>query len=184
MAVPFQDAVLPSNLANPTKMNTIINRGSLVTFNYMFHKPGHDPQPLVLVTDIMDRYIRGINLHYLTFNVIKKLLYPAPGRSICDSPQVTYQYIKSINYINSSAGRTNGGILDAFRQYKRNGIVSLKKLDCDLIVNAMAITRSFDPNEIEAIRKSVRDQIRRLMNPQAAATGEIPYGQNVNAQNV
>lgn len=167
MAIPFQDAVLPGNLTPPTAVNPMVGRGSLVTFSYLFHKPGHDPVPLVLVTDVWDRYIRGINLHYLTFPVIKKLMFPAPGQSICESPQFTYQYIKGNDYI-----------VSAFRQYKRNGIESLKKLNCEFIVNALAISRSFDPNEIEAIRKSVREQIRRLANPQAAPTGEMPLGQN------
>jgi hypothetical protein len=163
MAIPFQDAVLP-NLSAARPMNPTVIRGSLVTFNYMFFKPGHDPMPLVLITDVWDKYIRGINLHYLTFPVIKKLMFPAPGQSICDSPQFTYQYIKGNEYI-----------VSAFRQYKRNGIRSLKKLDCQMIINAMAITRSFDPNEIEAIRKSVREQIRRMANVQAAPSGEMPY---------
>ena len=167
MAVPFQDAVLPSNLTPPAAVNPTVARGSLVTFSYLFHKPGHDPVPLVLITDVWDKYVRGINLHYLTFPVIKKLMFPGPGQSICESPQFTYQYIKGNDYI-----------VSAFRQYKRNGIESLKKLNCEFIVNALAISRSFDPNEIEAIRKSVREQIRRLVNPQAAPTGEMPVNQN------
>jgi len=167
MAVPFQDAVLPGNLTPPTAVNPTVGRGSLITFNYLFHKPGHDPAPLVLVTDVWQGYVRGINLHYLTFPVIKKLMFPVPGQSICESPQFTYQYIKGNDYIVSS-----------FRQYKRNGIESLKKLNCEFIVNALAISRSFDPNEIEAIRKSVREQIRRMVNPQAAPTGEMPLNQN------
>lgn len=162
MAIPFQDAVLPNNLSIPVTPNPIVGRGSLVTFRYLFHKPGHDPMPLVLITDVWSNYIRGINLHYLTFPVIKGLLFPGPGRSICDSPGFSYQYIKGNEYIVSS-----------FRQYKRNGIDSLKKLNCEFIVNALAISRSFDPNEIQAIRKSVREQINRIVNPPATPTGEI-----------
>lgn len=163
MAIPFQDAIFP-NIATAKPLSPVVGRGSLITFGYAFHKPGHDPMPLVLVTDIWDKYIRGINLHYLTFPVIKKLMFPGPGQSICESPQFTYQYIKGNTYI-----------VSAFRQYKRNGIGSLKKLNCESIVNALAISRSFDPNEIEAIRKSVREQIRRMANPQAAASEEMPY---------
>lgn len=175
MPIPFQDAVIPNGLQAPTNVNPIVARGSLITFNYLWHKPGHDPSPLVLVTDVNYRgfYLRGLNLHYLTFPVIKKLLFPGPGQSVCDSPQITYQYIKGNDYIVSS-----------FRQYKKNGIESLKKLNCEFIVNALAISRSFDPNEIEAIRKSVREQIRRMANPQAAPTGEIPMGQNIKTPNL
>jgi hypothetical protein len=167
MPIPFQDAVLPDNLNSSIKVNPTVGRGSLITFSYLYYKPGHDPIPLVLVTDIWDKYIRGINLHYLTFPVIKKLMFPGTGKSICESQQFNYQYIKGNDYI-----------VSAFRQYKRNGMASIKKLNCEFVVNAMGITRSFDPNEIEAIRRSVREQIRRMANPQATATGEMPFGQN------
>lgn len=160
MAVPFVDAVIPQGLLGQTVTNTAVVRGSLITFNYTFHKPGHDPSPMVLVTDIWDRYVRGINLHYLTFPVIKRMIYPSPGVSVCDNPIFTYQYIKGNRYIQS-----------AFRQYKRNGIQRLRKLDCAFIVNALGVSRSFDPNEIEAIRRSIREQIRRMVN-EPAAPGE------------
>lgn len=162
MPIPFVNATLLSNLAPPGPVNPTVTRGSLITFNYTFHKPGHDPWPLVLVTDVNYKgsFIRGIQLHYLTFPVIKRLLFPG-GQSVCENPVVTYQYIKGNEYIKS-----------AFRQYKRNGIQSLKKLDCQFIVNALSLSRSFDPHEIEAIRKSVREQIHRLTNPQAAPSEE------------
>lgn len=157
MPIPFVNAVLPNNLVAPSPVNPVVGRGSLVTFNYLFYK--HDPQPLVLITDPDYRdSIRGVNLHNLTFPVIKKLLSPAPG------PNFTYQYIKGNEFVKS-----------AFRQYKKNGIQYLKKMDIQFIVNAMAINRySFDPNEIEAVRKSVREQIRRIINPQAAQSSEMP----------
>lgn len=166
MVLPFQDQVW-SPLERRATFNPQITRGSLVNFNYLFFKAGHDPSPLVLITDVWDRYIRGINLHYLTFPTIRKLIYPAPGVSVCDNPIFSYQYIKN----NPAAGQY---ILTAFRQYKIEGVDSLKKLDCNFIVNALALSRSFDPNEIEAIRKSVREQINRLMNPQAQASPETP----------
>jgi hypothetical protein len=77
MAVPFIDAMLPGDKASPNKP---IGRGSLITFNYIFHKSGHDPYPVVLVTDIWPNYIRGINLNYLTFPTIKKMVFPAPNQ--------------------------------------------------------------------------------------------------------
>ena len=82
---------------------------------------------------------------------------------MCENPNFTYQYIKNNNYI-----------ISAFRQYKRSGIENIKKLDCQFVVNTIGISRSFDPNEIEAIRKSVREQISRMTNQQAAPTGEVP----------
>lgn len=161
MAIPFVDAVIPQGLLSQNVTTTAVMRGSLVSFNYTYHRPGHDPAPMILVTDIWPNYIRGVNLHYLTFPVIKKLMFPSPGRSVCDSPIFSYQYIKGNRYITS-----------AFRQYKRMGIERLRKLDCAFIVNAISMSRSFDPNEIEAIRRSVREQIRRMVNEQAQATAE------------
>ena len=164
MVLPFQNAVLPGNLTAPGKINPIIGIGSLCTFMYKFYKPGHDPQPLVLITDpnYKNLYCRGINIHYLTFPVIKQLLFPQ-GKSMCENSQLTYQYIKGDDFL-----------VSAFRQYKKNGIQSLKKLNCEFIVNAMAVSRSFDPNEIESIRKSVREQIRKIINPPAEASEELP----------
>jgi len=173
MASPFTDVLLNSSRSN---LSGAVSRGDLITFTYAFYKPGHDPNPLVLVTDAdyptvkpggnlaNGQYIRGINLHYLTFPVIKRLIFPNNNQSVCDNPNFTYQSIKSNQYISS-----------AFRQYKKRGIGRLKKLDCRFIVNAMAMSRSLDPNEIEAIRKSVRDQINRMVNPPATTTDETPF---------
>ena len=166
MAIPFQDAVLPGmNLRFPAAINPIVGRGSLIRFDYLFHQPGHDPQPLVIVTDVWDKYVRGIQLHYLTFPEIRKLLFPAPGQSVCENQAFTYQYVKANEYI----------VDRAFRQYKRNGMQNIRKLDCEFIVNALSITRSNNPSEIEAIRRSVQEQIRRLTNPVAASTEEAPF---------
>jgi hypothetical protein len=175
MPLPFLDTILSSN---PTPINNKVVRGSLITFNYSLRKPGHDAFPLVLVTDIdypaknpiakpgynpgykQGDFIRGINLHYLTFPTIKKLIFPN-NQSICENSGFTYQYIKANNYI-----------VSAFRQYRKVGIRNLKKLDCQFVAKAMSISRSFDPNEIEAIRKSVRDQLSRIVNPTALDMGQ------------
>lgn len=172
MVLPFQEQVWSPLTQRRGIFNPAISRGSLVNFNYLFYKTGHDPSPLVLITDVWPQYIRGINLHYLTFPVIRKMLYPAPGTTVCDNPIFTYQYLKN----NPNAGAY---ILTAFRQYKLTGIDSLKKLDCEFVANALAISRSFDPNEIEAIRQSVREQINRLMNAPAQASPEVPFSGNI-----
>ena len=84
-------------------------------------------------------------------------MFPSIGKNICDNQQMTYQYIKG-----------NGYIVSAFRQYKKAGIQSLKKLNCDFIMKAMTVSKSFNPNEIEAIRNNIREQINRLVNPSAS----------------
>jgi hypothetical protein len=175
MPLPFLDTIL--NQPRVPTTNRVV-RGSLITFNYGLRKPGHDSFPLVLVTDVdypikdpvakpgyrpgykKGDFIRGINLHYLTFPTIKKLIFPN-NQSICENANFTYQYIKSNNYI-----------VSAFRQYRKVGIKNLKKLDCQFVAKAMSISRSFDPNEIEAIRKSVREQLSRIVNPSAVTMGQ------------
>lgn len=136
-----------------------IAKGSLVTFQYAFHKPGHDPNPLVLITDIWPAYIRGVNLHYLTPNYIKSLL-----QSNKDNRMFSYLNIKSNRYITS-----------AFRQYKRQGIRGIRKFDTSFLTSVLSKIRSIDPHEVEAIRRSVREQIFQMMNPIAGQ----PPGNNV-----
>lgn len=166
----FIDVLVNSGRTN--LRNSGLNRGDLISFNYILHSPGHDAYPLVLVTDpnfsqskygsrtsFAQQYVRGINLHYLTFPVIKKLIFPNDKQSVCENTNLTYQSIKDDGYIST-----------AFRQYKKSGMSLVKKLDCKFIVNAMSFSRSFDPNEIEAVRNSVRDQINRLVNPPARST--------------
>lgn len=154
----------------PAKLTATITKGSLVTFSYNFYKPGHDPYPLVLITDAnypamgpkAGMYMRGVNLHYLTFPDIKRLLQPN-----CNNMNFSYSNIKADSFI-----------VSAFRQYKRRGVRQIRKLDCAFLLNVLASVRSLNPSEVEAIRNSVREQIRRLTNPVAAASPEQITGAN------
>lgn len=147
----------PNNLFVPQVNQTSqIAKGSLVNFQYVFHKPGHDPSPLVLITDIWPNYIRGVNLHYLTFPYIKNLL-----QSNKDNRMFSYANIKGNQYITS-----------AFRQYKRPGIRGIQKLDTSFLTNVLSRVRAIDPREVDAIRRSVRQQIFDLMNPMAGPQPE------------
>jgi hypothetical protein len=125
-----------------------VRRGSLVSFNYTFHKAGHDPFPNVIVTDVNQLYIRGLNIHYLTFPYIRNLL-----KANCNNPNFSYKTIKADKYLVSS-----------FRQYKRSGIRRLKQLDCDFILNLLGSVRAVSPNEVEAIRKTVNEQLAKITN--------------------
>lgn len=125
-----------------------VKRGSLISFNYLFHKTGHDPFPNVIVTDINLLYIRGLNIHYLTFPYIKKLL-----QNNCNNPTFSYRTIKADKFLVSS-----------FRQYKRNGISRIKVLDCDFILNLLGGIRAVTPNEVEAIRKTINEQLEKMTN--------------------
>ena len=138
-----------------------VQKGTLITFRYTFAKPYHDPYPLVLVTDVAHPVsgrldVRGVNLHYLTFPDIKNLLQPN-----CNNPNFSYSTLKQGPYI---------AVTNAFRQYKRAGIRQVKVLDCALLLNVLASVRAISPSEVEAIRRSVREQITRMTNPAAAAT--------------
>lgn len=143
----------------PAATNSVVGKGSLITFNYSFHRPGHDPYPMVIVTDVWQGFIRGVNLHYLTFPYIKQIL-----QSNGNNPSFSYANIKGDEYITS-----------AFRQYKRNGIRQLKKFDATFLLTVLKSVRSFDPSEIEAIRQSVRQQIQQYTRPEAAPSDEKPF---------
>src|ERR1019366_1836831 len=117
--------------------------------SYLYHRPGHDPTPLVLITGVYDQYIRGVNLHYLTFPYIVKLLQPNGN-----NPNFGYYNIKGDAYITG-----------AFRQYKRLGVSQMKRLDCAFLIKVLQTVRSIDPTKVEQIRRSVREQINRTVNP-------------------
>lgn len=124
-----------------------VTKGSLITFNYMYWK--HDAYPLVFVSQYLPgNKIYGINIHYLTFNYIKNLLRN------CNSPTFSYQTIKNDTYLKS-----------AYRSYKWSGIRLIKSLDCSVLLNIMGTIRSFDPAEVEIIRKNVQEQLRQQINP-------------------
>jgi hypothetical protein len=146
----FKDVISRSVGANQygPSFKTIAS-GSLVTFQYMFAK--NDVYPLVILTYVSANYLHGVNLHYLTFNEIKQVLQKDKLNGC--RPGFNYQNVKPYQYI-----------VKAYRTYKRNGIKGLKVLDCDLIVKSMTVTRSIDPQEAEAIRENVRNQIAGLVN--------------------
>jgi len=124
-----------------------INRGSLISFYYphsLAPKPNaiHDPYPLVIITDIWPTYLRGVNLHYLTFPYIKRIL---------QSSNMNYNYQSNV--------KGDGYIAGAFRTYFRRGMRNVKKLDSDFLVNILTSVRSFSESEIERVRQEIRQQI-------------------------
>lgn len=153
----------------PVQNQNEIGKGSLVRFHYLFHKPGHDPTPLVLVTDSdyavrnnPRKYVRGVNIHYLTFPTIKWML----DQRFADNPSFSYEHFKGNEYITS-----------AFRQYKKEGIRRVSKVDTAFIVNLLASLRpsTISPNELEAMRQNIRQQINQQLQAPADASQEQPY---------
>lgn len=149
-----------SNLGETVRANQFgpsvkrLGTGSLVQFTYGFVKPGpsHDKTPLVIVTDINNQYIRGLNLHYLDFRLIKRILQKS-GMNACGNPMFSYR-----NNI-----KQNIDIKTAFRRYKRIGVRRLKLLNCDFVLNVMGSVRAIDPQEVEAIREAIKEQLERTV---------------------
>jgi hypothetical protein len=76
-----------------------LGRGSLIAFNYPIshaQRPNviHDPYPLLIVTDIWPQYVRGVNLHYLTFPYIKRVL-----TSNCNNRTFSYYNVRPDKYL-------------------------------------------------------------------------------------
>ena len=71
MPIPFSSAIFPSS--TPTPANPVVGRGSLITFNYLYHKPGHDPWPLVLVTDVNYQYKEKVYFYYVSVGSLTKI---------------------------------------------------------------------------------------------------------------
>jgi hypothetical protein len=138
---------------NPTVFgNSGVRKGSLVSFNYMFWK--NDAYPLVVVSDnaLANSKLWGVNLHYLTFPYIKRLL----SMSV-NNPAFSYTSISGDVYMKK-----------AFRSYKLQGVRQLKVLDHRTLLNIMSMVRSYDPAEVQIIRRQVQEQINRQINPKAS----------------
>lgn len=135
------------NTVTPKTATIGIQRGDLISFNYGSWQ--NDPYPLVIIADVQPGVkVRGLNLHYLTFPYIRNLLQLA-----CVNRGFSYSNFKNDSYITS-----------AFRSYKWLNIRTIKKLDCQFLLNVMAVARSFDPARVESIREVVREQLQRATN--------------------
>lgn len=156
--------------------NPLLGKGSVLQFTYLYWQ--HDPRPLIIVTDVRhgDR-IRGINIHYLSFNQIKKILQQG-----CDNKGFSYQSFRSPPQALPQQKKANA-FVNAFRSYKWNGIRTIKQLDCQFIIRIMEMVRSFDPAEVEIIRTQVQEQLQRQVNTTALEAQTpapvAPLGQQV-----
>ena len=165
---PITEKLLVPPQYKPHRANPFLGRGKLIQFNYLYFI--HDPQPLIIVTDVFAHdKIRGVNIHYLTFNSIKKLLQQG-----CGNTGFSYKMFMAEQYVKN-----------AFRSYRWNGIRQIKELDCNFILRIMAMVRSFDPAEVEILRKHVLEQLSRQVNTTAEEIGTeplAPQGQAVPPQ--
>jgi hypothetical protein len=168
---PAQLSPQANQLANATPTlyqgpNTI-QKGSLIVFPYLYWK--NDPMPCVLVSSVNGYVLKGINLHYLTFTYIKKLLMPN-----VNNPSFSYYNIKSDPYITS-----------AFRSYLVRGIAFEKSrvIDAKFLLQMMTLAKSFDPNQIRAIRQEIERQLSQgIAQPQATPTNPASFGTDMTTQ--
>ena len=152
-------AEISGNLPTTVKANQFgpsirdLRPGALVQFTYDLQGSRiTDRTPLVILTDVNVKYFRGLNLHYLTFPAIKKVLQKS-GLNACNNPFFNYKNnIKQDEYIKT-----------AFRRYKRIGVRRLKILNCDFVLNVMGSVRAIDPQEIQAIADSIKEQMQRTV---------------------
>lgn len=133
-----------------------ITRGTLLSFNYPHSlanppNPIHDRYPMVIVTDVWPKYIRGVNLHYLTFPYIKTMLEQHGEKA-----SAAYSNIKMDAYV-----------ARAFRMYYRMGIYQPRKLDVEFLKVMLREVRNFSPNEVERIRNEIEAQIQKRLQVRA-----------------
>jgi hypothetical protein len=136
--------------------SSTLGRGSLIAFEYpVSHakRPNiiHDPYPLLIVTDIWPQYVRGVNLHYLTFPYIKRVL-----TSNCNNKIFSYYNVRPDKYLAS-----------AFRMYYRTGMSRIRVMDCQFLVQLLNGIRSWSESEIERVRLEIRQQIRQRLQAKA-----------------
>lgn len=154
------------NPVNPDRgvmSNYGIGKGSLISFNYTFWR--NDAYPLVVVSEDnrMNGKLCGINLHYLTFPYIRQLLAMS-----ANNPAFSYKSISGDEYVKR-----------AYRSYKWTGVRQVKALDRRFLLQVMSMVRSYDPAEVQIIRRQVQEQIREQINPKASkiTTLNSPEGQ-------
>lgn len=99
----------------------------------------------------MSDKISGVNLHYLTFRDIKDIISRAGGMGF--------------SYRSISQSKTFRG---SYRSYKKDGVRQMKVLDPSYLLGVMGMVRSYDPAEVEIIRRQVQEQLRQPTNPKAS----------------
>jgi len=133
-----------------------VTMGSLISFHYpqswaVVPNVIHDSHPMVLITDIWPNYVRGVNLHYLTFPYIKQKLLEYGNKS--------FQYQQNI--------KQDKYFANSFRVYVRRGMLQPKMLDIEFLINVLASVRSFSPGELEKIRMNIQKQIQQRLQAKA-----------------
>jgi len=136
-----------------------VDKGSIIQFRYQFAKPGHDQNPLIIVTDNLPQYIRGVNLHYLGYSKIMQLI-GINRMNACGNKSFSYENIKTDSYIKKT-----------FRMYKKNGIAKAKVLDCAFLKRVLEASKKINPQDLLAIRSNIVEQLQRVINQEPDRIG-------------
>lgn len=151
------------SIQQPTpQMPQPVTQGGLIVFHYMMWK--NDPTPVVIVSSVVPGVmIKGVNLHYLSFPYVKRVLGIGGG-----NPSFSYYNIKADRYLSG-----------AFRSYSWSGIdfSSMRVLDTKFLLQTMRMVNSFDPLQIRAIRQQIESQLNQQVGqPQAGPSAPQPFG--------
>lgn len=144
----FRPAGQMTGVTNPrlNNQNNVLRKGALISFTYSFWK--HDPFPLVIVIDYFPgRILRGVNLHYLTYNYIAQVIKSSKTAGF------SYQNIKPNEYISN-----------AYRTYKWQGVSKIRVFDTNFILK---VIQTFNPADVKAIRQEIETIIRQSVNTPA-----------------
>jgi len=156
----FQDfnpiARMAANQYGPSTKN--IGRGALISFHYpvtMSVNPNYqirDIKPMLIITNIGQKYISGVNLHYLTLPYLRAIILNHGG----DQGFSWHSRIKADAYLARS-----------YRLYVRRGIHKPKILDTDWLKKVLFEVQTFDPGQLKAIRENIKKQIQQRLQTKA-----------------
>ena len=134
-----------TNFVQPLQQMTQADgsRGRVISFMYSWYK--HDPYPVIITTGLLSNgRIGGLNIRYLPFPVFRTLLNVWAG-----NPGFSYQAVVKQAPL----------LRRAFRTYKIQGIRNAKAIDWKAMLSVLSIIRSYSPEEMEAIKQAVDNQI-------------------------
>jgi hypothetical protein len=149
-------ARMAANQYGPSTNN--VGRGSLISFYYPMSmaKDGNyqirDVKPMLIITHIGQRYIYGVNLHYLALPFLRTVVLNHGGDS---------------GFSWRSRVKADGYMADAYRMYVRRGIQRPKVLDIDWLKKVLYEIQSFDPSQLKAIRDNIQKQIQQRLQAKA-----------------
>jgi hypothetical protein len=139
-----------------------VQPGMLIWFPYTQAK--NDMSPLIVVAKAeRGHLLKGVNLHYLTFPYIRRVLLGSGG-----NPSFSYYNIRSDRYI-----------VNAYRSYTWSAVLwnRAKIFDSKFIIQTISTMKTMDPLQLRAIRMDIESQLNGAVpQQQAGATAPMPMG--------